>query len=211
MSNPQPQTIKSHELLLEKQQKELGVTDPITLETASDLILTYMAESMLDRAEPLLRETLAHQRAQHGADSGLALLSQALLGTMCAELGKLDEALVHQEAALATRLQVFGAEHPDTVITMIDLAITHTQARDLEAAGALLKRALPLATKVLGPGHTHTTLAVDLSETVFKNLDDGYGHKVKKYYRDQLTDAERKEQAAQKRAKRKAMRKRGKR
>jgi tetratricopeptide (TPR) repeat protein len=65
------------------------------------------------------------------------------------------------ERALAIREKVLGAEHPDTVLSLNNLALLlHTQG-DNEGARPLYERALAIREKALGPEHPSTATSLN--------------------------------------------------
>src|SRR6185503_7169489 len=70
--------------------------------------------------------------------------------------GRYPEAERSYRDALAIQRKVLGAEHPDIVTTLTNLANTLSHAGKLEAADEVYREALPMSRKLFGPETTDT-------------------------------------------------------
>jgi serine/threonine protein kinase/tetratricopeptide (TPR) repeat protein len=81
---------------------------------------------------------------------------QNVLGTSQMNLGRLDEARVLLEKALATRHAMLGPDHPDTLTSQNDLALVWQKLARHDRAEPLFVEVLQARTARLGLGHSAT-------------------------------------------------------
>ena len=81
----------------------------------NNLASGYRAAGQLDRALPLLEETLALRKAKLGPDHPDTLTSMNNLADGYRAAGQLDRALPLYEETLALRKAKLGPDHPDTL------------------------------------------------------------------------------------------------
>jgi eukaryotic-like serine/threonine-protein kinase len=81
---------------------------------------------------------------------------QNRLGQTLVSLGHADEAIPVLEKARATRSAELGADHPDTLESLNELATAYLFARQSAKVLPLLEEAVPLMKAKLGPDHPHT-------------------------------------------------------
>ena len=67
--------------------------------------------------------------------------------------GKLDEAKAMYERALAGKERTLGADHPDTLMTVNNLAIVLEQQGKLDEAKTMYERALAGKERAIGADH----------------------------------------------------------
>ncbi len=116
-----------------------------------------LVEGLVTRAA-LYSEGAAY-RGDHVNNLGIA---ESLLGHQAA-------AQRHFAEALALRREALGADHPQVVYAMSNLALSYIETSDLDQAIGLLQTALHTAETSLGPGHPHIALlAINL----------GYAHRT---------------------------------
>ena len=132
---------------------KLGPDHPDTLISMNNLAMGYQAAGKLDKALPLLEETLALRKVQarprpprHPHQHG-----QPGLGYQAA--GKLDKALPLYEETLALRKSKLGPDHPNTLTSMNNLALGYQDAGNLQKAMPLFEETLYLTKAKLGPDH----------------------------------------------------------
>jgi len=78
------------------------------------------------------------------------------VATALRELGRIDSAATQQARVLKLRREHLGAEHPDTLHSMHEHALTKEAQGDFEAAEKALKRALKARGETLGYRHPDT-------------------------------------------------------
>ena len=106
--------------------------------------------------QPHLR--IVTDRAQKRGDERGSDLSSAL-GYHLHAIGDYAGAYPNYEQALEIRRNVLGEEHPDTALSLNNLAILHYYEGRFRIAFDLMRRALGIRLNVLGPDHpdTHST------------------------------------------------------
>ncbi len=77
------------------------------------------------------------------------------------ELGLYPEGQPHLERALELRRRVLGPEHPDTLMSMNNLAELYWDRGEYEKAEPLLTQALEVKRRVLGPEHPDTLTSMN--------------------------------------------------
>jgi len=120
-----------------------------------DALTHHPCPHPIDDAE-LLRTTFLHNKA------GLFLDDQ----------GDLQQGLVYLERALADRRRVLGDDHPDTLISMNNLASAYRSAGDLDRAIPLFEQALVRGRRVLGDDHPDTLALVNNLAGAYKSAGD---------------------------------------
>lgn len=120
--------------------KRLNATD-IAANMLDATILTPAASSMPDQLadQPLVEASL-----------------NQTLATLYRSLGRYSAARRLQEKALATRTQILGEDHPDTLVSMQALGYLLRLQGEIPAAEFLLSDALARCRRVLGPDHATT-------------------------------------------------------
>jgi tetratricopeptide (TPR) repeat protein/tRNA A-37 threonylcarbamoyl transferase component Bud32 len=86
---------------------------------------------------------------------------QDLLGDSLRELGHLDQAEGILRKARATRAQLLGADHPDTLTSMHSLADVYRERGRYEEAEPLYRQALEGRRRALGPDHPDTLTSLN--------------------------------------------------
>ena len=76
------------------------------------------------------------------------------------------------ERALAIREKVLGPEHPDTAMSLNNLAVLLKDQGDLAGARPLYERALAITEKVLGPEHPDTAMSLNNLAVLLKDQGD---------------------------------------
>jgi serine/threonine protein kinase len=133
--------------------RTVGNDHPDTLVSMGNLAMCYMDAGKLDRALPLLEETLALQKSKLGPDHQNTLSSMNNLASGYRDAGKLERALRLFEETLALRKSNVGPDHPDTLTSMGNLAGGYMAAGKLDRALPLFEETLALQKSKLGPDH----------------------------------------------------------
>lgn len=149
-------------------RRTLGESHLHTVLNLDALANVLMQTGDVDRAAALFEEALAIER-EHFPDS--VQFSHSLLGVaMLAErAGRLDDALPSAEQSLTVALAA-GGETVDSALAYIELAQIHRQAGRPERAVPLLRKALAIDQRLLGPEHPAT--AGVLSQEGLAYIDD---------------------------------------
>ena len=163
----------------------LGPDHPETLDTMNSLVAGYRDAGKLDRALSLLEQVQAHRIEKLGPGHPSPRIDEKDVAVGHGDAGKLDRALpVLKEAVrakspwtnpsawsdralpvlkeeLALRKDELGPDHPDTLTSMNDLAVSYFWAGKLDRALSLFEEVLALRKEKLGDGHpdTLTTLS----------------------------------------------------
>lgn len=85
-------------------------------------------------------------------------------------LGLYEASLVQQEQALAIRQRVLGADHPDSLSSMADLASLLAAQGKLEQAETLHRQALAKSREILGEQHTDTLTSINNLAVLLQDL-----------------------------------------
>jgi tetratricopeptide (TPR) repeat protein/predicted Ser/Thr protein kinase len=142
-------------------QAMLGLEDPQTLVTMSELAAAYRLAREPERARTLLEKTLKLMQARLGPDDPETIACMSDLALMYQEAGRLDLALPMQEETLKLRKARLGPDHPDTMISMSNLALTIEILGMTDRARPLLEEALKVRKAKLGPGHPQTLISMN--------------------------------------------------
>ena len=84
------------------------------------------------------------------------------LASSSIRVGRMDEAIGMLEGLQPIHRKVFGPEHPDTLIAMVQLATCYASAGRMAEGMALNEELLPLMRRVKGPDHPDTLSAMRL-------------------------------------------------
>jgi tetratricopeptide (TPR) repeat protein len=104
----------------------------------------YQFAGELDRALPLLEETLALQKARLDPDHPSTLKTMNSLATSYQDAGQLDRALPLLEETVARSKARLGPDHPDTLGNMVNLALGYRAAGKPDRALPILVEAASL-------------------------------------------------------------------
>lgn len=142
-----------------------GDDHPEVVETVLKLARAEKERSHLDRAEALAREALAVL----DRDDALAADAMAELGSALVEKGSLEEAETWLRAALETRRQRLGDDHPDVGASHQLLSTLAFERRDWAAMEVHCRRALDILVPVWGDDHPLTMTARQDLATALQN------------------------------------------
>jgi serine/threonine protein kinase/tetratricopeptide (TPR) repeat protein len=138
----------------------LGADHPDTLAGASNLASGYQLAGMLDRALPMMEETLKRSKAKLGADDPRTLSDMNDLASCYRALGKTDLSLALLEESLKLSKAKLGPDHPDTLNSMNNLGSGYRAAGKLSLAVPLLEETLKLRRAKLGADHPNTVVTL---------------------------------------------------
>ena len=127
-----------------------GDRDTLTLTALGNLGNAYLRLGQLDRAEPLLRESIAGTETQFGADNDQLRAPLNQLGELERARGRLPEATALHRRALAIQLKSVGPDSPSVAGTRYQLALDLADAAgagDLAEARTLLDQAIAIQRK----------------------------------------------------------------
>jgi serine/threonine protein kinase len=126
----------------------LSGINPLAEEQGGDPLYVQLRQRAAKAADELIAESVADPLA-------VARL-QTILGNTLRELGDLSKSVVVLERARATRERELGADHPDTLTTLNNLAMAFRDAGRLPEAITLLEQVRAAQEQKLGADHPDT-------------------------------------------------------
>ncbi|MEM9461643.1 MAG: tetratricopeptide repeat protein [Myxococcota bacterium] len=127
--------------------------DPVALDTAQRLTLVVGANLARHAEGQQWSEMVARPLAQRSGDPLQEARRLDHLGTIFRDQGDFDNALVHQQRALAIRQQARDPDHPDIATNLNRLGTIFIEQGDLENARVHYERSMAIWGKALGPEH----------------------------------------------------------
>ncbi len=155
------ESLSAFERALEIRRHQLGNDHPETLESCQNLAMAYQDAGRLDRAIPILKDTLTRRRAVLGDDHVDAIESMNDLAVAYWEAGRPAEAIPLFEAVLPRVKVRLGPDHLDTLTIMDNLAVGYTAENRPEEAVSLHESALAGFRSKLGDDHPTTLVAIN--------------------------------------------------
>ncbi|MBF0172809.1 MAG: tetratricopeptide repeat protein [Magnetococcales bacterium] len=149
-------TVEAEEALLESvktAKNEISPKHPLVVSTLSSLALFYESQGLHQKAEPILRETLALQEEIHGFNHIRTAETLDLLATVMSNQNQLREALVLEEQSLRIKETTLGATHPSLIGNLANITELLVQEGRLEEADQTQKRLVEI--KKLAPPSPH--------------------------------------------------------
>jgi tetratricopeptide (TPR) repeat protein len=130
------EAIDLEEEILAKAREHLGPHDPITLTLITNLAMSYMTPIISRHDEGVrLAEEAVRTRSTLGEEGGNVeglAHAQNTLAQVYTRVGKLEEAARLHELAYASRLAMFGEDHPDTEWSAEKLQEIHKRLKEGE-------------------------------------------------------------------------------
>jgi serine/threonine protein kinase/tetratricopeptide (TPR) repeat protein len=139
----------------------LGQDHPETLESCQNLAMSYQDGGRLDRAIPILKDTLSRRGASLGDDHDDTIESMNDLAVAYWEAGRPEEAIPLFEELLPRVRARLGADHPDALTIMDNLAVAYTAADRPDRAIPLHQSVLAGFRAKLGDDHLATLVAMN--------------------------------------------------
>ena len=130
-----------------------GVAGPLQAGLWASLGSLRVHEGRYAEARELLTQALELYRAVLDPLAPRIAQTHSDLGNALRNLGALDEAIGHYEAARAIREQTLGAAHPQVAMVLNNLAVVHATRGDLVRAEPLYRQAIAVWEAALGPEH----------------------------------------------------------
>ena len=161
-------SLEINQQLLALTESSHGKHSPEYIEVLGNLANTFADMGEFSQAEPLLRESLALDRALSTPEAreGVAF-SLNNLAAVLADQGKYSEAISLHRESLELRRQLFGDRSPAVVIALMNLGFAQAGTRAWTDAEATLREAVALADIVYGRNHSRTGAAlINLSQPV---------------------------------------------
>jgi eukaryotic-like serine/threonine-protein kinase len=125
-----------------------------------DMLESVSPEQAKGRDTGLLREIVDKAAARIEVDlknqPRVRARLQSILGSVYLNLGEYDTAGPLLTNALAVRERLLGPDHPDTICSLNDLAVSLQSKSDFAAAEPLFRRALQVSERTMGKDHPYT-------------------------------------------------------
>ncbi|KAL9114581.1 MAG: hypothetical protein Q9187_007434, partial [Circinaria calcarea] len=147
-------------------QKILGMEDPATLATMTNLTSPLNKQGKYKEAEVITRQTLALREKNLGMEHPDTLISMNNLAATLDYQGKYEEAEAMNRRTLVLREKLLKTEHPDTLMSMNNLVLVLKKQGKYGEAEAMGRRTLESTEKNLGTGHPHTLTGMNNLATV---------------------------------------------
>ncbi len=142
-------------------RREFATQPDVRAEILNAVGRVHLRRGDHEKALPILTEALAAGREIGRLDVRLAqTLSD--LGVLRREKGEIAAAIPLFEETLALRRQLWGNDHNEVAISLVELGRAHSSLERLEQAEPLFREALAIRQKVLGPEHRE--IAVSLGD-----------------------------------------------
>ena len=161
--------------------RDLEPTDEVRLKIArslSNLALVHSHVGDLERAEPLLRESLATFTEIFGRDSSYAASTMTSLAFLLRSQGELDEAEPYYQEVLETRRRLYAGDHPDVAQALNNLGVFWYHRGDLKTAETYQDEAYEMWRRTLEPGHPDLASAL-INLSVLQAKREKYGEAAK--------------------------------
>ncbi|KAL2695292.1 hypothetical protein AAEP93_004045 [Penicillium crustosum] len=175
--------------VMETSKTKLGADHPDTLTSMANLASTYRNQGRWEEAEQLEVQVMETRKTKLGADHPSTLTSMANLASTYRNQGRWEEAEQLEgrwEEAEQLEVQVMetsktklGADHPDTLMSMANLAYTLKSSAQDKAALILMAECVRLCDQKLGPDHPHT-MSSKSTLTAWRGQSDSLFSKVTK-------------------------------
>jgi tetratricopeptide (TPR) repeat protein len=147
----------------------LGDDHTDTLESVNELGLAYWAAGRLDKALPLLQETLDKRQVRLGPDHLDTLETLSNLALVHFDMGQSAKALPLLAETLYKRRASLGEDHFKTLDAMNNLAAAYQADGQLAKALELYEETLDKRKTVLGEDHVDTLYSMNNLATAYKN------------------------------------------
>jgi eukaryotic-like serine/threonine-protein kinase len=144
--------------------------DDVLAASAWAMLLQLVANRQRHMEEASVIHMLGPAALARAKDERVQALWLDVEGTMFRNLGDYQSAKGSYARALAIRERVVGPDHPDTAVTLNNLAALLCVAGDCPAAAPLLERAVAISEKTIGPDHPDTGISLSNLGNVLRRL-----------------------------------------
>ena len=148
----------------------------------NNLAAGYQAAGKLDKALPLLKETLALTKSKLGPDHPDTLLSMNNLAAGYWSTKRLDKSIPLFEEVLTLKKKKLGRDHPNTLSTVANLGVNYKDA-------GRLAEAIPLLEEAYHAAKTHPTLRWVGGQLLDAYTKAGENAKLADLLQEQLAEA----------------------
>jgi serine/threonine protein kinase/Tfp pilus assembly protein PilF len=176
---------KLHEQVLEARRRILPPEHPELLMAIDNMAIVLKDRGRLDEARKLHEEVLAIRRTVLTSEHPDTLATMNNLACVLRELGEdpvraqvvidpglLEESRKLHEETLRIRRRVLGPTHPDTLVSMNNLAATLLAQHRYAEAQKLFEEVIEIKGRTLGRDHPATLLSINNLATILMN----HGH-----------------------------------
>ncbi|KAK5652950.1 hypothetical protein OQA88_9429 [Cercophora sp. LCS_1] len=167
--------------VMETSKTKLGANHPDTLTSMANLASTYRNQGRWEEAEKLEVQVMETSKTKLGADHPSTLTSMANLASTYRNQGRWEEAekLEVQDRweeaeklevqVMETRKTKLGANHPDTLTSMANLASTYRNQGRWEEAEKLFVQVMETRKTKLGANHPSTLTSMANLASTYRN------------------------------------------
>jgi tetratricopeptide (TPR) repeat protein len=140
-------------------RQEFAAQPEVRAEILNAVGRVYLRRGEHEKAQPVLEEALSAGRESRQVDARLAqTLSD--LGVLRRESGDLTRAIPLLQEALGVRRRVWGNDHNDVAISLVELGRAYNTLERLDLAEPLFREALVIRRKVLGDEHREVAVSL---------------------------------------------------
>ncbi|SDZ65075.1 Tetratricopeptide repeat-containing protein [Asanoa ishikariensis] len=137
---------------------------------ANDLGVVHRALGRTEQARLLFNEAVAGLRAAGRTDTVGALPPELNLADLDLDDGDAETAIARYRAAHDTQVRHLGADHPQTLVTLSNLAEASRLTGQLSAAAGLHEQCLTSRRRVLGADHPATSVSMNNLAVTYQAL-----------------------------------------
>ncbi|MEP6938303.1 MAG: serine/threonine-protein kinase [Rudaea sp.] len=137
-------------------ERAMGANNKFTLEAGVDLASCDQEMGDFAAADARLVKLLPLIAASEGPTSRLMLDAMATRGSVLSYTGHFEEAESVLKDTVARKTQKYGAQDPQTLESLNNLAIVYLQSHRFKDAEAVLRPMLPICENIYGPEHGFT-------------------------------------------------------
>ena len=146
---------------LEAEQRVIGPADKQTLRTMNDLGWTLHEEGKDAEAEKVERESMLTGQKAFGSESSLAIGARSNLAVIAFARRSMRRRRSCSGRIWKCTGKLYGADQPDTLQAMDNLANTLSREKKYADAEQLERETLEAERRVLGPEHPYTAETID--------------------------------------------------
>lgn len=148
------------------------------------LIVIYMKQGLLYRAEPLLKKAIYHAEKDIGKETSQVGVLKCTLGALYCSIKLYDKSEQFLDDAVSIILKTKGDISPEAAVCYNNLSILYKVTDRLQMAIEYLERAIELRTLFYGRQHPETVIC--LTSMAIDLLDEGQGNKAVEMAREAI-------------------------
>ncbi|RDW85279.1 hypothetical protein BP6252_02869 [Coleophoma cylindrospora] len=150
-------------------EKVLGKEHPDTLNSISNLALTYSDQGQYQKAEQLGVEVLKKRKGVLGEEHPDTLTSISNLVSIYTYQGQYDKAEKLGEEVIKKRTKLLGEKHPNTLTSISNLVSIYLNQGQYDKAEQLGEEVTKKRTEVLGEEHPDTLRSISILVSTYLN------------------------------------------